>query len=44
VISPGTYHIYVGDGSDLANLPLSGTITATGTILGIDSGPAPSAS
>jgi beta-glucosidase len=44
VIAPGTYRISVGDGSDRASLPLSATVTVAGAVLGVNSGPAPSAS
>jgi len=42
VVLAGTYHLFVGDGSDLANLPLSATVAVTGANLGANSGPAPS--
>jgi beta-glucosidase len=41
VVPAGTFHVYVGDGSDPANLPLSATIPMKGASLGVDSGPAP---
>jgi beta-glucosidase len=39
--SAGRYRIWVGDGSDLAHLPLSATVTEPALALGVDSGPAP---
>jgi beta-glucosidase len=41
IIAPGTYHIWVGDGSDLANLPLSETVTLRSGALGVNSGLTP---
>jgi beta-glucosidase len=41
IITPGTYHLWVGDGSDPANLPLSGTINLRSGALGINSGLTP---
>ena len=39
VVPGGTYHLYVGDGSDLANLPLTTTVSLAAQSLGVDSGP-----
>ncbi len=36
VVPAGTFHLYVGDGSDLANLPLSATIAMKGASLGVE--------
>jgi beta-glucosidase len=41
VITPGTYRIWVGDGSDPANLPLSATVSLTGATLPVSSGLSP---
>jgi hypothetical protein len=41
IITPGTYRIWVGDGSDVANLPLSQTLTLRSGALGINSGLTP---
>ncbi|MGH9076508.1 MAG: beta-glucosidase [Acidimicrobiales bacterium] len=43
-VSAGTYQLWVGDGSDLANLPLHTSFAAAATNLGPVSGPAPPAS
>jgi beta-glucosidase len=40
VVPGGSYQLYVGDGSDLANLPLTTTVNVTAASLGVDSGPA----
>ncbi len=40
-ISGGRYRIWVGDGSDLAHLPLTTTVSLRARSLGVDSGPAP---
>lgn len=40
VVPAGTFSLYVGDGSDLANLPLTATVTMNAASLGVDSGPA----
>jgi beta-glucosidase len=40
VVGGGTYRIFVGDGSDLANLPLATTVQVKAASLGADSGPA----
>lgn len=40
VVPGGAYHLYVGDGSDLANLPLTTTVDVAPASLGVDSGPA----
>jgi beta-glucosidase len=39
IVTGGTYRLYVGDGSDVANLPLTTTIPVAATTLGVDSGP-----
>ncbi|MDQ6616034.1 MAG: glycoside hydrolase family 3 C-terminal domain-containing protein [Actinomycetota bacterium] len=39
VVPGGTYRLFVGDGSDLANLPLTATVQAGAASLGADSGP-----
>ena len=39
VVPAGTFHLYVGDGSDLANLPLTTTVHVKAASLGADSGP-----
>jgi len=39
-VPTGTFHLYVGDGSDVANLPLSTTVHVQGAKLGVNSGPA----
>jgi beta-glucosidase len=36
IITPGTYRIWVGDGSDLANLPLSTNVSVAGAVLGVN--------
>jgi beta-glucosidase len=36
----GTYRLFVGDGSDVASLPLSATVQMKGATLGANSGPA----
>ncbi|HEX3426880.1 MAG TPA: glycoside hydrolase family 3 C-terminal domain-containing protein, partial [Acidimicrobiales bacterium] len=36
----GIFRVYVGDGSDLANLPLSTSVVMHGAALGVNSGPA----
>ncbi len=41
IIAPGTYQVWVGDGSDLANLPLSETVTLHSGALGVNSGLTP---
>jgi len=41
VVPAGTFHLYVGDGSDLANLPLTTTVAVKAASLGVNSGPAP---
>jgi beta-glucosidase len=43
VVSGGTYRIWVGDASDLANLPLRGQVHVAPQSLGMNSGPAPAA-
>jgi len=40
VVPGGTFHVYVGDGSDLANLPLSTTVAVPTASLGFNAGPA----
>ena len=40
VVPGGSFRVYVGDGSDLANLPLSTTVAVRSASLGFDSGPA----
>jgi beta-glucosidase len=40
VIDGGTYHIWVGDGSNLSNLPLTTTVQVPPASLGANSGPA----
>jgi beta-glucosidase len=40
VVAAGSYQIFVGDGSDLANLPVSAMVPVAGATLGADSGPA----
>jgi beta-glucosidase len=39
VVPGGTYTVYVGDGSDLAHLPLADTVQVAPASLGADSGP-----
>jgi beta-glucosidase len=39
VVDAGTYRVWLGDGSDLANLPLTTTIQVPAAALGVDSGP-----
>lgn len=39
----GTYHVYVGDASDAAHLPLHGQVHVAPAVLGANSGPAPTA-
>jgi beta-glucosidase len=41
IITAGTYRIWVGDGSDVANLPLSETVTLRSGALGVNSGLTP---
>jgi beta-glucosidase len=41
VVTAGTYHLYVGDGSAPADLPLTATVQLSGANLGANSGPAP---
>ena len=41
VIAPGSYRVWVGDGSDVAHLPLSSTVPLAAATLGVNSGPAP---
>jgi beta-glucosidase len=41
VMAPGSYRVWVGDGSDLAHLPLTATLSRPAEDLGVDSGPAP---
>jgi beta-glucosidase len=41
VMSAGTYRIYVGDSSAVADLPLTGIVTRAAQALGVNSGPAP---
>ena len=41
IVTAGTYDLRVGDGSDLANLPLHTTVTLSQARLGPNSGPAP---
>lgn len=36
----GTFQVYVGDGSDVAHLPLSTSVVMQGAALGVNSGPA----
>ena len=36
--SGGVYHLWRGDGSDLANLPLNGAVHAAPMVLGADAG------
>jgi beta-glucosidase len=43
VVAGGNYRIWVGDASDLANLPLRGQVHVAPQALGVDSGPAPGA-
>jgi beta-glucosidase len=40
VVPAGRYRVWVGDGSDLSSLPLTGTIDVAAASLGADSGPA----
>jgi beta-glucosidase len=42
IITAGLYRVWVGDGSDLANLPLSQTFSLRSGALGVNSGPGPS--
>jgi beta-glucosidase len=35
-ITPGTYRIWIGDGSDQANLPLSTNVSVAGAVLGVN--------
>jgi beta-glucosidase len=42
-ITAGTYHVWVGDASDQAHLPLHADARMAAADLGVDSGPAPSA-
>src|SRR5579862_1934613 len=41
MVTAGTYDLRVGDGSDLANLPLHTTVTLSQLRLGPNSGPGP---
>jgi len=41
LVTGGGYGLWVGDGSDLANLPLHTTVALSARNLGVDSGPAP---
>ena len=40
VVAPGNYRLLVGDGSDLASLPVTTTVAVAAASLGADSGPA----
>ncbi|HEY2428237.1 MAG TPA: fibronectin type III-like domain-contianing protein, partial [Acidimicrobiales bacterium] len=40
IVPGGAYHLYVGDGSDLGNLPLAASVNVAPAALGADSGPA----
>ncbi|HEX3541058.1 MAG TPA: glycoside hydrolase family 3 C-terminal domain-containing protein [Acidimicrobiales bacterium] len=39
-VPAGTFEVFVGDGSDLANLPLTATVQLAAASLGVNSGPA----
>ena len=43
IITAGVYRVWVGDGSDLTNLPLSQAFSLRSGALGVDSGLTPSA-
>ena len=42
-VAGGTYHVWVGDASDVAHLPLRGQVDLASATLGADSGPTPQA-